>query len=108
MVPIVTADVQKAIEDRVGMDLYIHQETTNGSYQKNRVGAYIRNAIVRFNRGMIKGTGPYRVGLKMEHGWIYAEGLTHWELDEQGRLLLAGYDEEGKLTVALQLSPTPF
>jgi hypothetical protein len=44
----------------------------------------------------------------MAHGWVYAEGVTHWEKDEKNRLLLAGHDEKGRLAVALQLSLTPF
>lgn len=108
MVAIEAEAVQKALQDMVDRDLYIHLETTNGAYSKKKAGAFIRNGVVRFSRGLIKGTGPYRVGLKMEHGWVYAEGLTDWELDDRGRLLLAGHDEEGKLAVALQLSREPF
>ena len=44
----------------------------------------------------------------MNIGWIYAEGLTHFEVDEQDRLLLAGHDYKGKLAVALQISKKPF
>lgn len=44
----------------------------------------------------------------MDIGWIYAEGLTDYEIDGQGRLLMAGHDEEGRLAVALQLSRTPW
>lgn len=109
MIPIETDHVQKVLDTLVNTDLYIHLETTKGAYTKNTSGAYIRNTVVRFSQGRIKGSGPYRVGLKMEHGWIYAEGLTDWEpLDDKGRLLMAGHDEDGKLTVALQLSPEPF
>ncbi|MGC4377042.1 YojF family protein [Fictibacillus sp. Mic-4] len=114
MKPIVKQEVQDVLDKLVNKNLYIHLETTNGAYasfhnEKNlTVGAYIRNSVVRFSRGSIVGNGPYRVGLKMEHGWIYAEGLTDWELDEQNRLLLAGHDGEGRLTVALQLSDQPF
>lgn len=114
MEPIQKDKVQTIINSLVNQDIYLHLETTNGSYsvlrgeRKISVGAFIRNTVVRFERGMITGEGPYRVGLKMEHGWVYAEGLTDWEPVEEGRLLLAGHDEEGRLAVALQLSPTPF
>ena len=60
-------------------------------------GAFIRNGVVTFTRGAIRGTGLYRAGLEMEHGFIYADGLTDWEVDAQGRL-----------TVALELSLKPF
>lgn len=109
MIPIEIERVQNALDTLVNTDLYIHLETTNGAYTKNAASAFIRNARVRFSQGRIKGNGPYRVGLKMADGWVFAEGLTDWQpLDEQGRLLLAGHDPEGKLTVALQLSPEPF
>lgn len=51
---------------------------------------------------------PHRVGLKMAHGWVYAQGITHYELDDLGRLLMAGLDYSGKLAIALEISETPF
>jgi hypothetical protein len=112
--PINAVDVQIILNQLTNQDLYLHLETTNGAYAAlhsaaaTPVGAYIRNGKVQFQRGTIKGEGSFRVGLKMEIGWIYAEGLTDWEVDELGRLLLAGHDGEGRLTVALELSATPF
>ncbi|MCA1030296.1 YojF family protein [Bacillus timonensis] len=114
MKPIKINEVQGKIDSFINQELYLHLETTNGAYAahnnegKLSVGAYIRNTIVTFSTGKITGNGPYRVGLKMETGWIYAEGLTDWEVDKSGRLLLAGHDSEGRLAVALQLSKTPF
>ncbi len=106
--------VQEAIHQFANKDVYIHLETTNGAYASHydqtffSAGAYIRNALVRYELGKITGNGPYRVGLKIDLGWIYAEGITHFELDELGRLLLAGHDYNGKLAVALEISTTPF
>ena len=106
--------VQEAINARTNHDVYLHLETTNGAYASHNdqsffsAGAYIRNALVRYEIGKIKGNGPYRVGLKINLGWVYAEGLTHFEEDDEGRLLLAGHDNNGKLAVALELSRTPF
>lgn len=116
MQPIDAEVVHKAIQNFVGQPVYLHIETTNGAYaavnveqrQPMAVCAYVRNALVRFERGTLTGTGPYRAGLQMENGWIYGEGLTHYEVDSAGRLLLAGHDPEGRLMVALQLSFTPF
>ncbi|HEY8347587.1 MAG TPA: YojF family protein [Symbiobacteriaceae bacterium] len=116
MQPIDLAQTQAALAAFVNQDVYLHLETTNGAYAAEgrdgvktmAVCAYIRNAVVRFHRAVLAGTGPYRAGLQMENGWIYAEGLTHWEVDEEGRLLLAGHDERGRLAVALELSRTPF
>jgi len=106
--------IQKMIDSFIGKDVYLHLETTNGVYtafqDKSRlsVGAYIRNGKIRYSTGKITGSGPYRVGLKIDLGWVYAEGLTDWEVDEQGRLLLAGHNFDGKLACALELSQTPF
>ncbi|HEY3365452.1 MAG TPA: YojF family protein [Symbiobacteriaceae bacterium] len=115
MGPISFAEVQAALQTFVGRPVYLHLETTNGAYAANQadgkgmaVCAYIRNVTVHFDRATLAGAGPYRAGLQMDQGWIYAEGLTDWEIDAQGRLLLAGHDGEGKLAVALELSPTPF
>ncbi|MCP8971286.1 YojF family protein [Ectobacillus ponti] len=108
------ADVQRVFDSFAGPDVYVHLETTNGAYAAHRneqtmtVGAFIRNARISFERGTLAGKGPYRAGLKMEHGWVYAEGLTHWLLNEKGQLLLSGHDDQGRLAVALQLSRTPF
>lgn len=107
-------DVQTALDQLIGKELYLHLETTNGAYANHNndsvltVNAYIRNGKVTPLSGKIMGSGPYRVGLKIELGWIYAEGLTHWKIDSQGRLLMAGHDQEGRLAVALQLSSSPF
>lgn len=106
--------VQEAINQYKNEEVYIHLETTNGAYATHNaesamnVGAYIRNARIRYIRGVITGEGPYRIGLKMEQGWVYAEGLTHWEIDEDQRLLMAGHDSLGRLAVALEISRTPF
>lgn len=114
MEPVNVDTVQKELDKLVNQDVYIHLETTNGAYASHfdekffSSGAYIRNALVQYERGKITGSGPFRVGLKMPIGWIYAEGITHFELDSMGRLLLAGHDFDGKLAVALEISRTPF
>lgn len=111
---IVMDKVQQLIDSFAGETVYIHLETTNGAYASHfdesffSAGAYIRNAQVSYEHGKIAGDGPYRVGLKLGIGWIYAEGLTHFELDSESRLLLAGHGYDGKLAVALEISRTPF
>jgi hypothetical protein len=106
--------VQHSIDSFKDQDLYIHLEMTTGAYaahldsSKHPAATFITNAVIRYSHGSIAGSGPYRVGLKMEQGWIYSEGLTHWEETEQDRLLLAGHDGQGKLVVSLQLSRVPF
>ncbi|WDL98282.1 YojF family protein [Alicyclobacillus sp. ALC3] len=114
MEPIRREAVHEALQGFVNEEVYLHLETTNGAYAALReeapmaVSAYIRNGLVKFNRGSIEGDGPYRVGLKMDNGWIYAQGLTDWEVDGEGRLLLVGHDPDGRLAVALELSHQPF
>lgn len=106
--------IQAEIDGLANQDVYIHLETTNGAYASHHdeaffsAGAFIRNALIKYEHGKITGNGPYRVGLKMEIGWVYTEGITHFDVDEQGRLLLAGHDYQGKLAVSLELSKTPF
>jgi hypothetical protein len=108
------AAVQQVLDLLKGRDLYIHLEITNGAYtahrDKSKLSAanFIRNVVLLYTHGSISGSGPYRVGLKIGEGWVFAEGLTHWEETEQDRLILAGHDNEGKLVVSLQLSPQPF
>ena len=114
MNPIKKSLVQPLLDRFLNREVYVHLETTNGAYavhtqERNMaVGAYIRNAHICFGRGIITGDGPYRVGLKLELGWVYAEGLTDFEIDQEGQLLLAGHDPEGRLAVALELSLNPF
>lgn len=114
MGPIDKTAVQTALDSFLEKDIFLHLETTNGAYAAHRqeqamaVCAYIRNGRVRFTLGSIQGGGPYRVGLKMVDGWIYAEGLTDYEVDASGRLLLAGHDGDGRLAVSLELSLEPF
>lgn len=107
-------ELQKAIDSFANKDVYIHLETTNGAYATHfnekmfNAGAFIRNVKLRYELGKVVSDSPHRVGLKMEHGWVYAQGITHFEIDEQGRLLMAGHDYSGKLAVALEISETPF
>ncbi|WP_077624812.1 YojF family protein [Sediminibacillus massiliensis] len=115
MEPINMEKVQKELDRLANKEVYVHLETTNGAYashfDKNayNVGAFIRNAKVNYLHGKIVGVnGTYRVGLKLDMGWVYGEGLSDWEVDENNRLLMAGHDREGRLMVALQIGEKPF
>ena len=114
MKPIELNSVQEELDSRRGVPVWLHLETTTGSYtalgpeKRPPVIAFVRNASITYERGQIHGSGPYRVGLKLDGGWVYAEGLTDYEVTERGELLLAGHDPEGNLNVALQLSVSPF
>ncbi|MBP1996901.1 YojF family protein [Paenibacillus eucommiae] len=107
-------EIQRRIDLLKDQDLYVHLEMTSGAYAahldstKHPTATFITNAIIRYSHGSIAGVGPYRVGLKTEQGWIYSEGLTHYDETEMGRLIMAGHDSAGKLVVALQLSREPF
>lgn len=108
------AQAQAELDRRRGIPVWLHLETTTGSYtalgpeKSPPVIAFVRNARISFERGEIRGDGPYRVGLKIDGGWVYAEGLTHMEVTVRDELLLAGHDDAGNLRVALHLSATPF
>ncbi|MTH51991.1 DUF1806 family protein [Bacillus mangrovi] len=113
MKPIVPADIQSYLDEHANEEVYIHLETTTGAYNAHHhdsmtVVAFIRNAKFRYSLGKITGFGPYRVGLKMEEGWTYAEGLTDFTIDEHNRLIMAGHLPDGKLAIALQISTEPF
>ncbi|OWR31123.1 hypothetical protein CDO73_08265 [Saccharibacillus sp. O23] len=114
MLPIQPQAVQELLDKLKDQELYLHLELTNGAYTFDRdrsklvASNLIRNVKVSYSHGSISGSGPYRVGLKMPEGWIYAEGLTHYEETETERAVLAGNDNDGKLVVSLMLSPEPF
>lgn len=114
MRPITKETVQAELDKRAGTDVHLHLETTTGSYtlmgpeKRPPVIAFARNVVINYVRGVVTGTGPYRVGLKLENGWVYGDGLTDYEVNERAELLLAGHDGDGQLTIALQLSETPF
>jgi hypothetical protein len=107
--------VQTHLNRFCNQNVYVHLETTTGSYaslegeNRHSVVAYIRNSMISFSRGIIRGGGPFCIGLKLDNGWVYAEGLTDWEVRNEGeQLLLAGHNQEGNLQIALQLSFHPF
>ncbi len=98
--------VQEKLDEFLDRKVYLHLETTNGSYaslQGERAVstcAFIRNGTINYQRGQITGSGPYCVGLKMQLGWVYAEGLTDYEVMNGEQLLLAGHDDDGQLRIA--------
>lgn len=108
------AAVQEYINKFQDKEIYYHLETSTGSYaslqneKAKTICAFVRNSTLTFHRGTIVGEGPYKVGLKLNDGWLYAEGLTDWEVNASGQLLMAGYDEEGMVNIALELSHHPF
>ncbi|WP_219835425.1 YojF family protein [Paenibacillus sp. R14(2021)] len=107
-------EIQHRIDGLIDQDVYVHLEMTTGAYaahldsSKHPAATFISNAVIRYSHGSISGSGPFRVGLKTLQGWVYSEGLTHYEESDTSRLIMAGHDGQGKLVVALQLSREPF
>ncbi|RXZ80935.1 DUF1806 family protein [Paenibacillaceae bacterium] len=107
-------EIQRRIDQLKDQELYVHLEMTSGAYAahldstKHPTATFITNAVIRYSHGSITGEGPFRIGLKTAQGWIYSEGLTHYDDNEVDRLIIAGHDSAGKLVVALQLSREPF
>ncbi|WP_040949826.1 DUF1806 family protein [Gorillibacterium massiliense] len=99
---IVKTEVTAALQAFVGADAYFHSEAT--SY------VFVRNFKVKVTHAYIAGDGPtYRVALRFDgHGWLRMEALTHFEMDKEGRLLLAGFDDKGRMNVALHVGKEPF
>lgn len=106
------ATIQTYLDAHVNTKLYVHVETTNGAYATHNdpdfhnAGMFIRNVAIEYSIGQIKGHGPYRIGLKLDHGWLYVEGLTDFEQHGE-QLLLAGHDRLGRLACALHLDVKP-
>jgi hypothetical protein len=101
MIKIIRSQVEDELRNFVGADVYIHSEATSF--------VFVRNFKVKVTHAFIAGKGPYRAALRFDgHGWLRMEALTHYEVDEIGRLLLAGYDEKGRMNVALHLGKEPF
>lgn len=107
MEPIGRSDVEAVLAGFADKHAYIHMETTRGAYTRNTYGAFARNVKVLCRRAVLGGDGPYRIGVKIDEGWLFAEGVTHWRF-HGGQLLFAGFDDEGRLTVAFQMSEQPF
>lgn len=101
MKPIDKKRVEAMLRTFAGSDVFLHSEATSH--------LFVRNFKVNLIEAYIAGDGPYRVALRFDgHGWLRLEGLTHAELDAQERLLLEGFDDRGRMDVALHLGKEPF
>ncbi|ULO06892.1 DUF1806 family protein [Paenibacillus sp. 19GGS1-52] len=93
--------VEAELQAYVGEEVYIHSEATSF--------VFVRNYKVKVTEAFIAGEDSFRVALRFDElGWLRMEALTHYERDGQGRLLLAGYDDKGRMNVALHLGKEPF
>jgi len=101
MKPIDKPQVEAALRAFAGADAYIHSEATSF--------VFVRNFKVHITEAMLAGEGSYRAALRFDgHGWLRTEALTHYAIDGNGRLILAGYDDRGRMNVALHLGKEPF
>lgn len=115
---LITEDkLQSLLDQYANQPVYLHVETTNGAYASHfdqrvfNAGTFLRNIQVNYQHAQLKGGGkePYRIGLKLDNlGWVYVQGLTHYEVDENDALLIAGFNFEGQLAVALEISRQAF
>lgn len=118
MKKIVKQDVQNVLTSYENTPVYLHVEITNGMYASHlddnvfNAGTFLRNIQVKFIHATIRGgnrSKEHRVGLKLDNGgWVYVLGLTHYIEDENGALIMHGFNAEGKLASALEISTQPF
>lgn len=95
--------VEHELQKFVGDKVYVHSEAT--SY------VFVRNFRINLREARVAGgeRGSFRVAFRFdEQGWLRMEGLTHYEVDSEGHLLLAGYDDHGRMDVALHLGREAF
>src|SRR5262245_10551155 len=102
MIKINKPQVEAELRRFVGTEVYIHSEATSF--------VFVRNFKVKVTHAFIAGEGTsYRAALRFDgQGWLRMEALTHYEVDENGRLLIAGYDDRGRMNVALHVGREPF
>ena len=115
--PIKEQEVLDLLTSYANQPVYLHVETTNGAYANHfdrrvfNAGTFLRNIVVTFEHAQLKGgdKDPYRVGLKLKDGgWVYVQGLTHYEVNENNEFLIAGFNYEGQLAATIEISKQPF
>ncbi|MZQ81229.1 DUF1806 family protein [Paenibacillus sp. 5J-6] len=101
MIKITRSKVEDELQSLIGTEVYIHSEATSF--------VFVRNFKVNVTHAFLAGEGPFRAALRFDgHGWLRMEALTHYEIDDNNRLLLAGYDDRGRMNVALHIGKEPF
>ncbi|MCG7331944.1 DUF1806 family protein [Salinicoccus roseus] len=110
-------EVQELLNSYQDKKVYIHVEVTSGMYASHlddqvfNAGMFLRNVPVNYTQGAIRGgdEGQYRVGLKLDNGgWVYVLGLTHFEVNGNNEFIMHGFNYEGKLASALEISTKEF
>ena len=109
-------EVQQLLTSFENKPVYLHVETTNGAYanhfdQRVLMRYVLRNIQVTYEHAQLKGgdKDPFRVGLKLrDGGWVYVQGLTHYEINNNNEFLIAGFNYEGQLAATIEISEKPF
>ena len=110
-------EVQQLLTSFENKPVYLPVETTNGAYANHfdqrvfNAGTFLRNIQVTYEHAQLKGgeKDPYRVGLKLrDGGWVYVQGLTHYEINNNNEFLIAGFNYEGQLAATIEISEKPF
>ncbi|WP_178377509.1 MULTISPECIES: YojF family protein [Staphylococcus] len=110
-------EVQQLLTSFENKPVYLHVETTNGAYANHfdqrvfNAGTFLRNIQITYEHAQLKGgeKDPYRVGLKLrDGGWVYVQGLTHYEINNNNEFLIAGFNYEGQLAATIEISEKPF
>src|SRR5699024_1478324 len=109
--------VQTLIPEYENKPVYLHVETTNGAYANHfdqkeyNDGTFLRNIQVTLTHANLSSAvnEHHSDGPKLDNnGWVYVQGLTHYEVTENKELLLAGLNHEGQLAASLEISSKPF
>ncbi|PJM33878.1 DUF1806 domain-containing protein [Staphylococcus hominis] len=115
--PIKAEEVHRLLTTFENKPVYLHVETTNGAYANHfdqrvfNAGTFLRNIQVTYEHAQLKGgdKDPFRVGLKLrDGGWVYVQGLTHYEINDNNEFLIAGFNYEGQLAATIEISEQPF
>lgn len=110
-------EVQTLLDSFIEKKAYVHVEITSGMYASHfndevfNAGTFVRNIQVGIVEATVKvaENDQYRVGIKLDNGgWIYVIGLTHFIVNEADEFIMHGFNYEGKLASALELSQQPF
>lgn len=107
MLELINAEaVQRLLTSFENKPVFLHVETTNGAYANHfdqrvfNAGTFLRNIQVTYEHAQLKGgdKDPYRVGLKLrDGGWVYVQGLTHYEINDNDEFLIAGFNYEATI-----------
>jgi hypothetical protein len=100
MRPIERSQVQQALDRYAGRDVWLHFEFCRGGF--------VRNVKARIVEAVLRGDGPYRIGIRCEgEGWVVMENLTHWAENEGEPLFLCALEPDQRLAQALQIHSEP-